>query len=72
MRNYTWKKITGTFASFAMATLLSGCHTVHSGAPHPFTTMFRKGAEVNHFAPPTELVPITSGPAAQNERPNGS
>lgn len=72
MRSHTWKQITGTFASLAMATLLSGCHAGHSGAPHPFTTMFRKGAEVNHFVPPIESVPITSGPGTQNELSNGS
>ena len=72
MRNHTWKRIVGTFASIALATLLSGCHTVHSGAPHPFTTMFRKGTEVNHFAPPAEAIPATAGPAISNDVPGQS
>ncbi|MDG1896256.1 MAG: hypothetical protein P8J37_15235 [Fuerstiella sp.] len=72
MRNHTWKRITGTIATIAMATPLSGCHTVHSGAPHPFTTMFRKDAGVNHFAAPTEPAWTTAEPVAKNDLPNGS
>ncbi|MDG2129856.1 MAG: hypothetical protein P8K08_17785 [Fuerstiella sp.] len=72
MRDHKWKRIFGVFASAALATLISGCHTVHSGAPHPFTTMFRKGTEVNHFASPTESIPATAGPATQNDHSGGS
>ncbi|MEO2016456.1 MAG: hypothetical protein ABGZ53_19025 [Fuerstiella sp.] len=72
MKTQGWKRITGIFASIAMATLISGCHAVHSGAPHPFTTMFRKSAEVNNFAAPAESVPATAEPAAQNTVPGCS
>ncbi|HIF01296.1 MAG TPA: hypothetical protein EYG03_17845 [Planctomycetes bacterium] len=72
MKTQGWKRITGIFAAIAVATLISGCHGVHSGAPHPFTTMFRKSAEVNHYAAPAESVPITAGPAVQNAVPGCS
>ncbi|MCP4511844.1 MAG: hypothetical protein GY903_15565 [Fuerstiella sp.] len=72
MKTQGWKRITGIFASIAVATLISGCHTVQSGAPHPFTTMFRRSAEVNHYAAPAESVPATAESAVQNDVPGSS
>ncbi len=72
MNTQGWKPIVKFTAAIALATLLSGCHAVHSGAPHPFTTMFRKGAEVNHFAAPAETVPTTAGPALAHDVPGDS
>ena len=72
MRTQGWKRIVKFSASIALATLISGCHAVHSGAPHPFTTMFRKSAEVNPYADPTESIPATAGPTFQNDMPGDS
>jgi len=36
-----WTKVTKFIVPFALAALLSGCQSVGSGSPHPFTTMFQ-------------------------------
>ena len=35
-----WTRIARIITPIALAILLSGCHAVQVGAPHPFTTMF--------------------------------
>ncbi len=47
-----WKNTKRFFSSVLLATLLSGCHGIHSGTPHPFTTMF---SYQNEPSPTTQL-----------------
>ena len=46
-----WTRIARIITLFALAVLLSGCHAVPVGAPHPFTTMF----EYEHPPQPQSL-----------------
>ena len=57
-------KLTGVCVAVFLATVISGCHSLQPGSPHPFTTLFEpddiayRPAPNAHDQPSPDLSPI--------------
>lgn len=58
------KRINLTLCGIILTLLLTGCQAVHTGAPHPFTTLFRTNEFLESSEPVSQANPFIAAEEA--------